>query len=203
MKLVKFLIAFAIVFALGGVLGVTIGNSSGPQAIVPQRAAEAQPAQSNAAPAKAAAPSRVGVVGVLQAVGSKSLSVQTKDGMQLMTIDGDAGIEKGSSAIDQLKAGDKVAVWAQQVNGQLIVTKIVVVPPKPERMHYVGLIANVTADKIDVVGQQGETTSFRIDATLQKLPDAQRAPQVGDTVTVVAKPDPLGDGWLAVAIVKQ
>jgi hypothetical protein len=142
-------------------------------------------------------------VGVLQAVGSKSLSVQTKEGMQLMTIDGDAGIEKGSSAIDQLKAGDKVAVWAQKVNGQLIVTKIVVVPQKPERMHYVGLLANVTADKIDVVGQQGETTSFRIDATLQKLPDASRTPQVGDTVTVVAKPDPLGDGWLAVAIVKQ
>jgi hypothetical protein len=203
MKLVKFLIALAIVFALGGVLGVTIGNSGGPQAIVPQRAAEAQPAQSNAAPAKPAEPSRVGIVGVLQAVGSKSLSVQTKEGMQLMTIDGDAGIEKGSSAIDQLKAGDKVAVWAQKVNGQLIVTKIVVVPQKPERMHYVGLLANVTADKIDVVGQQGETTSFRIDATLQKLPDASRTPQVGDTVTVVAKPDPLGDGWLAVAIVKQ
>ena len=203
MKLVKFLIALAVVFALGGVLGVTIGNSGGPQAIVPQHAAEAQPAQSNAAPAKPAEPSRVGVVGVLQAVGSKSLSVQTKEGMQLMTIDGDAGIEKGSSAIDQLKAGDKVAVWAQKVNGQLIVTKIVVVPQKPERMHYVGLLANVTADKIDVVGQQGETTSFRIDATLQKLPDASRTPQVGDTVTVVAKPDPLGDGWLAVAIVKQ
>ena len=29
------------------------------------------------------------------------------------------------------------------------------------------------------------------------------APQVGDTVTVVAKPDPLGDGWLAVAIVTR
>lgn len=96
-----------------------------------------------------------------------------------------------------------MAVWAQKVNGQLIVTKIVVVPQKPERMHYVGLLANVTADKIDVVGQQGETTSFRIDATLQKLPDASRTPQVGDTVTVVVKPDPLGDGWLAVAIVKQ
>jgi hypothetical protein len=53
------------------------------------------------------------------------------------------------------------------------------------------------------VGQQGETTPFRFDATLQKMPDAARAPQVGDTVTVVARPDPLSDGWLAIAIVKQ
>ncbi len=203
MKLVKVLIAFAVVFALGGVLGISLGNSSGLQAIVPQHDAAAQPAQSKAAQPNQAAVAQIGVVGVLQAVGSKSISVQTKDGMQLMTIDGTAGIEQGSSAIDQLKVGDKIAVWAQKVNGQTIVTKIVVVPQKPERMHYVGLISNVTNDRIDVVGQQGETTSFRIDASVQKLPDANRAPQVGDKVTIVAKPDPLGEGWLAVAIVKQ
>jgi hypothetical protein len=83
------------------------------------------------------------------------------------------------------------------------VTKIVVVPQSPQRIHYVGLIANVSGDKVAVVGQQGETTTFRVDSTLQSLPDAARKPQVGDTVTVVAKPDPLGDGWLAVAVVKQ
>ncbi len=199
MKIVKVLIAFAMVFALGGVLGISIGNSGGPQAIVPQHSADAQPAQSDPA-----AMPRVGVVGVLQAVGSKSISVQTNEGMQLMTIDGTAGSEQGSSAIDQLKVGDKVAVWAQKApNGQTIATKIVVVPQKPERMHYVGLVANVTTERIDVVGQEGETTSFRVDDMVQRLPDANRAPQVGDTVTVVAKPDPRGDGWLAVAIVKQ
>ena len=67
----------------------------------------------------------------------------------------------------------------------------------------VGSVHGLSGDKIDVVGQQGETTTFRIDQTLQNLPDANRKPQVGDTVTVVAKPDPLGSGWLAVAIVKQ
>jgi hypothetical protein len=65
------------------------------------------------------------------------------------------------------------------------------------------LIANVAADHIDVVGQQGETTSFRFDSTFQKLPDEAYSPQVGDTVTLVAKADPLGSGWYAVAIVKQ
>jgi hypothetical protein len=140
---------------------------------------------------------------VLQAVGSNSISVQTLTGMQLLTINGTAGVESSSSAIDQLHVGDKVAVWAQNVNGRVVVTKIVVVPQKPGRMHYVGLIGAINGDRIDVVGQQGETTSFRFDATLQKMPDAARAPQVGDTVTVVAKPDPLSDGWLAVAIVKQ
>lgn len=206
MKLVKFAIALAIVFALGGVFGLSMGNSSGLQAIVPQAAAVAQPAQNAAvvpATAPEAAPVRVGVVGVLQAVGSQSLSVQTESGMQMLTIDGQAGIEQGASAIDQLQVGDRVAVWAQQINGQTIVTKVVVVPEKPERMHYVGLIATVNGDRLDVVGQQGETTSFRVDEMVQYLPDATRAPQAGDTVTIVAKPDPRGDGWLAVAVVKQ
>ena len=211
MKLIKLIVAVGIVFALGGVFGISIGNSSGLQTLVPQLAALAQPAQSDAeksieaAPVAApeSAPVQVGVVGVLQAVGSQSLSVETNDGMQLLTIDGTAGAEQGLSAIDQLKVGDKVAVWAQKVNGQVVASKIVVVPQKPERTHYVGLIANVSADRLDVVGQQGETTSFRLDDTVQRLPDAAYTPQVGDTVTVVAKPDPLGEGWLAVAVVKQ
>ncbi len=219
MKLVKWIIALAIVFAAGGVFGIGIGNSSGLQAIVPQQAAVAQPAQSNAvqpvaaapvnvppaAPQSApeAAPVQVGVVGVLQAVGTQSLSVQTEQGMQMLTIDGQTGLGQGSSAMDQLQVGDKVAVWAQKVNGQVIASKVVVVPQKPERMHYVGLVTNLAADKIDVVGQQGETTSFRLDEMVQYLPDANAKPQVGATVTIVAKPDPRGDGWLAVAVVKQ
>ncbi|HZY41140.1 MAG TPA: DUF5666 domain-containing protein [Anaerolineae bacterium] len=204
MKLVKWIIAVGIVFAAGGVFGISIGDSSGLQAIVPQIAAMALPVAPSAPMAVPdAAPVQVGVVGVLQAVGSQSLSVETNDGMQLLTIDGKAGAEQGLSAIDQLKVGDKVAVWAQKVNGQVIASKIVVVPQTPERIHYVGLIANVSADKLDVVGQQGETTSFRLDEMVQHLPDASYAPQVGDTVTVVAKPDPRGEGWLAVAVVKQ
>jgi hypothetical protein len=124
-------------------------------------------------------------------------------GAQLITIDGNAGSEQGLSAIDQLKAGDKVAVWAQKVNGQVIASKIVVVPQTPERIHYVGLIVTASADRLDVIGQQGETTSFRLDEMVQRLPEAGYAPQVGDTVTIVAKPDPRGEGWLAVAVVKQ
>lgn len=208
MKLIKLIVAVGIVFAVGGVFGMSIGNSSGLQAIAPQIAALAQPAAPGAPAAipdaaPAAAPVQVGVVGVLQAVGSQSLSVETNAGMQLLTIDGTAGAEQGLSAIDQLKVGDKVAVWAQEVNGQVIASKIVVVPQTPERIHYVGLIVNASADKLDVVGQQGEITSFRVDETVQRLPDAGYAPQVGDTVTVVAKPDPRGEGWLAVAVVKQ
>lgn len=207
MKLIKLIVALGIVFALGGVFGLSIGNSSGLQTLVPQLAALAQPAQSGAEKsieaAPVAAPVQVGVVGTLQAVGSQSLSLETTDGMQLVTIDGTAGAEQGLSAIDQLKVGDKVAVWAQQVNGQVVASKIVVVPQKPERIHYVGVIANASADQMDVVGQQGEVTSFRLDEMVQRLPDAAYAPQAGDTVTVVAKPDPRGDGWLAVAVVKQ
>lgn len=211
MKLIKLIIALGIVFALGGVFGVSIGDSSGLQTLVPQLAALAQPAQSGAeksieaAPVAApnAAPVQVGVVGTLQAVGSQSLSVQTTNGMQLVTIDGTAGAEQGLSAIDQLKVGDKVAVWAQTVNGQVVASKIVVVPQQPERIHYVGLIAKASAEQLDVVGQQGEITTFRLDAAVQRLPDAGYTPQAGDTVTVVAKPDPRGEGWLAVAVVKQ
>jgi hypothetical protein len=207
MKLIKLIIAVGIVFALGGVFGISIGNSSGLQGIVPQLAALAQPDQSapknSAEGAPDAAPVQVGVVGVLQAVGSQSLSVETNNGMQLLTIDGTAGAAQGLSAIDQLKVGDKVAVWAQKVNGQVIASKIVVVPQTPERIHYVGLIASASADQLAVVGQQGETTLFRLDQMVQRLPDAGYAPQVGDTVTVVAKPDPRGEGWLAVAVVKQ
>ncbi len=168
MKLVKLMIALGIVFALGGVFGVSIGNSSGVQGVVPQLAALAQPAQSaadksiEAVPMAApeSAPVQVGVVGVLQAVGSQSLSVQTNDGMQMLTIDGTTGAEQGLSAIDQLKVGDKVAVWAQKVNGQVIASKIVVVPQKPERIHYVGLIANASADKLDVIGQHSDWTRW-------------------------------------------
>ncbi len=211
MKLIKLIIAVGIVFALGGVFGMSIGDSSGLQTLVPQLAAVAQPAQSEAAKsieaaplaAPAAAPVQVGVVGTLQAVGSQSLSVQTDNGMQLVTIDGTAGADQGLSAIDQLKVGDKVAVWAQTVNGQVIASKIVVVPQQPERIHYVGLIVTASADKLDVIGQQGEVTTFRLDEAVQRLPEASYLPQVGDTVTVVAKPDPRGEGWLAVAIVKQ
>ncbi len=136
------------------------------------------------------------MVGGLQAIGSQSLSLETKEGLNLLTIN-------GATAMEQLKVGDKVAVWVQKLHGQNVVTKIVVVPQSPQRIHYVGLIGSIGSNKIDVVGQQGETTSFRVDQALQTLPDANRKPQVGDQVTVVAKPDPLGDGWLAVAIVKQ
>ncbi len=229
MKLVMMLVVVALVFVLGGVLGVRLAGS-GLQADVPQQAAVAQPvvaaplggaalssgatqlsgvvaqpqaaANVPAAEAAAAAPAPVGLVGVLQAIGSQSLSVQTKDGMQLLTVNG-ADLGNGNAPINQLKAGDKVAVWTQTLHGQSVVTKIVVIPQTPSRTHYVGLVSSVNGDKIAVVGHEGETTTFRVDQTLQTLPDAHRQPQVGDTVTVVAKPDPLSDGWLAVAIVKQ
>ena len=203
MKLVKMLIVVAIVFVLGGALGIRL-SGSGLQADMPQQSAVAQPAavaQPQAAPQEAA-PAQKGLVGVLQVIGSESLSVQTAEGMQLLTVNA-ANLGKGSSAINQLKAGDKVAVWTQNIQGHNVVTKIVVVPQSPTRIHYVGLISNLNGDKIDVVGQEGETTTFRVDQTLQNLPDANHQPQVGDQVTVVAKPDPLGKGWLAVAVVKQ
>ncbi len=197
MKLVKMLVVVVLVFVLGGVLGIRLAGP-GLQADLPQQAVVAQP---QAAPQEAA-PAPTGLVGVLQAIGSQSLSVETTEGMRLLTVNGTA-LGNGSSAINQLKAGDKVAVWLQNIQGHNVVTKIVVIPQSPTRIHYVGLISSLSGDKVDVVGQQGETTVFRIDQTLQNLPDANRKPQVGDTVTVVARPDPLGNGWLAVAIVKQ
>ena len=109
MKLVKMLVIVALVFALGGVLGIRLAGS-GLQADVPQQAAVAQP---QAAPQEAV-PAQVGLVGVLQAIGSQSLSVQTTEGMRLLTING-ADLGSGSSAINQLRAGDKVAVWTQTI----------------------------------------------------------------------------------------
>jgi hypothetical protein len=185
MKVYSLAIVAVVALALGGVFGFSLGSGD-------LTADSSQPA---AGEASSAAESRVGAVGVLQAISREGLSLQTRDGIQFMTITGPA------AGIDQLKVGDKVAVWAQTVNGQLAVRQIVVVPETPQRMHYLGLVANVAADRIDVVGKQGETTSFRADAASQWMPDASRAPQVGDTVTVVAKPDPLGDGWLAIAVV--
>jgi hypothetical protein len=205
MKLVLMLIVVALMVVAVGVLGVRLGGA-GLQADVPQQAVVAQPqgmapsAPQSAPQAAAAAP--VGMVGVLQAIGTQSLNVQTTAGMQLLTVNA-AALGTGSSALDQLRAGDKVAVWVQNVQGHNVVTKITVIPQSPTRLHYVGLIATVNGDQLDVVGQQGETTTFRVDQTLQTLPAANRKPQVGDQVTVVAKPDPLGDGWLAVAVVKQ
>ena len=70
MKLVKMLVVVALVLVLGGVLGIRLAGS-GLQADVPQQAAVAQPP---AAPQEAAS-APVGLVGVLQAVGSQSLSV--------------------------------------------------------------------------------------------------------------------------------
>jgi len=201
MKLVKMLIVVALVFVLGGMLGVRLGGA-GLQADVPQQAAVAQPQTAPQAAPQEAAPAPIGLTGVLQAIGSQSLSVQTTEGMRLLTVNA-AELGNSSSALNQLKAGDKVAVWTQSIQGHNVVTKIVVIPQSPTRIHYVGLIGAVNGDKIDVVGQQGETTAFRVDQTLQNLPDANRKAQVGDQVTVVAKPDPLSDGWLAVAIVKQ
>jgi hypothetical protein len=197
MKLVKMLIVVGLVFVLGGVLGIRLGGA-GLQADVPQQAVIAQP---QTAPQEAVA-EPVGMVGVLQAIGSQSLSVQTTEGMHLLTVNA-AALGSGSSALDQLRAGDKVAVWVQNLQGHNVVTKITVIPQSPTRLHYVGSISAVNGDQLNVVGQQGETTTFRVDQTLQSLPDAQRQPQAGDQVTVVARPDPLGDGWLAVAIVKQ
>ncbi len=74
---------------------------SGLQADVPQQAAVAQPHRAAAAPQEAA-PAQVGLVGVLQAIGSQSLSVQTTEGMQLLTVNG-AALGNGSSAINQLQ----------------------------------------------------------------------------------------------------
>ena len=200
MKLVKAAAVVIGVIVLGSLLGMRL-NQAGVEAVAPQLAAVAQSVNvpQVAAPqviGSEAASGPVGMVGVLQAVGSQSLSLQTTEGMHLLTVNGQAGL-------DQLAVGDKLAVWVQRVNGQNIVTKIVVVPQSPQRTHYVGLVANVAGDKLDVVGQQGETTTFRVDQTLQTKPAENRQPRVGDQVTVVAKPDPLGDGWLAVAIVTQ
>ncbi|HET7090949.1 MAG TPA: hypothetical protein VFL17_20145 [Anaerolineae bacterium] len=197
MKLYSFAIVVVAALAVGGLLGFSLGNGSEatgvnvaqPDAVAPSSAVEA--------PVQVPVEAPVGAVGVLQAVSAEGLSLETREGLQFMTITGPA------AGIEQLKVGDKVAVWAQKVNGQLAVKQIAVVPETPQRMHYLGLVANSSADRIELVGQQGETTSFRIDAATQRMPDASRAPQVGDTVTVVAKPDPLGDGWLAVAIVTR
>ncbi len=190
MKLYSFAIVVVAALAVGGLLGFSLGNGSEATGVN-----VVQPAAVAPAPAPVEAP--VGAVGVLQAISAEGLSLETREGLQFMTITGPA------AGIEQLKVGDKVAVWAQKVNGQLAVKQIAVVPETPQRMHYLGLVANASADRVDLVGQQGETTSFRIDAATQHMPDASRAPQIGDTVTVVAKPDPLGDGWLAVAIVTR
>jgi len=196
MKLYSFAIVVVAALAVGGLLGFSLGNGSEALEVnVAQPAAIAQPAAEVPASARVEAP--VGAVGVLQAISADRLSLETRDGLQFMTITGPA------AGVEQLKVGDKIAVWAQRVNGQLAVKQIAVVPETPQRMHYLGLVTNASADRIDLVGQQGETTSFRIDAATQRMPDASRAPQIGDTVTVVAKPDPLGDGWLAVAIVTR
>jgi hypothetical protein len=209
MKIYSFAIAVIAALALGSLFGFKLGNdqdtpAAAPQVSVSQPAIVSQASSVEAAPAAvdpasvAPAPveAPVGAIGVLQSINSDSLTVQTREGLQLLTFTGPA-------SIDQLKVGDKVAVWAQSVDGRMVVRQIVVVPESPQRMHYLGLVSNVTPDQIDVVGQQGETTSFRLDATLQLMPDASRKPQVGDTVTVVAKADPLGDGWLAVAVVAR
>lgn len=184
MKLFNFVIVVAAALAVGGLMGFTLGDQPTAPASAPQAVVDAP------APAEA----RVGMVGVLQAVGSDALSVQTHEGMQILSIGNTPGIE-------QLKPGDKVAVWAQQIDGRIVVRQINVIPESPQRVHYLGLVTNVAPDRIEVAGQQGETTSFRVDSTVQWLPEASRAPQIGDTVTVVGKPDPLGDGWLAVAVV--
>ena len=73
-------------------------------------------------------------------------------------------------ALSQLKVGDKVAVWTQKLNGQTVVTKIVVVPQSPQRTHYVGLISAVNGDKLDVVGQQGETTTSALTRLCKPCP---------------------------------
>lgn len=185
MKVYSFAIVVVLALALGGVFGFSLGNTE---------AGAAQPLAADAASAPEAADVRVGTVGVLQSITGSGIQLETREGLQFLTINGPA------TGLDQLKVGDKLAVWAQPVGDQLIVRQIVVVPETPQRMHYLGLVANASADRIDVVGQQGETTSFRIDAATQNLPGAA---QVGDTVTVVAKPDPLGDGWLAVAVVTR
>ena len=195
MKLVKAVVVIVAVVVLGSMLGMRL-NEAGFQAVAPQLAAVAQPVTASQAAESQAVSAPLGMVGVLQAIGSQSLSLQTTEGLNLLTINGEA-------ALDQLAVGDKLAVWVQRVNGQNVVTKVVVVPQSPQRIHYVGLVANINGDKVDVVGQQGETTKFRVDQTLQTKPTSNRQPQVGDQVTVVAKPDPLGDGWLAVAIVNQ
>lgn len=192
MKLLNFAIVVAAAMAIGGLFGFVLGEQPGASAVTLDQPVVQQPPAADAA---SVAESRVGVVGVLQAIGADSLSVQTREGLSIMTIGAAA------TGLDQLKPGDKVAVWAQNVNGQIVVREIVVVPQSPERVHYLGLVADVAPDRIDVVGQQGETTSFRVDSTVQWMPDTSRAPQIGDTVTVVGKPDPLGDGWLAVAVV--
>lgn len=205
MKFFGFGVILLAALAVGSLFGFNMGASDSVVANVPVQvpAVDISVSEPLVAVAPAAAPSMIGVVGVLQEVASDQLVVQTNEGMVFMSINGLAGAQGAETALDQLRVGDKLAVWTQDVEGQLVVRKVVVVPQSPERMHYLGLVVNVTADRVDVVGQQGETTSFRTDSTVDWMPDASRAPQIGDTVTIVAKPDPLGDGWLAIAIVAR
>jgi hypothetical protein len=207
MKLIGFAVILVAALAVGGLFGFNLDGSARVEGAPVQAAANvpADVAAADAPSLKVEAPvsNMVGMVGVLQNVAADQLMLETNEGMAFVAIDALAGLENGAAAIDALKVGDKLALWTQNVDGQLVVRKVVVVPQTPERMHYLGLVTSVAPDRVDVVGQQGETTSFRTDATVQWMPDVSRAPQIGDTVTVVAKPDPLGDGWLAVAIVTR
>lgn len=209
MKLIGFGVILVAALAVGGLFGF---NMSGARVEAPVQAAanvsadlavDVAAADVPSLKVEAPANSMVGMVGVLQNVAADQLMLETKEGMAFVAIDALAGLENGTAAIEALNVGDKLAVWTQNVDGQLVVRKVVVVPQTPERMHYLGLVTSVAPDRIEVVGQQGETTPFRTDTTVQWMPESSHAPQVGDTITVVAKPDPLGDGWLAVAIVQR
>ena len=84
MKLYSFAMVVVAALAVGGLLGFSLGNGS--------EALEVNVAQPAAveAPANAPVEAPIGAVGVLQAISAEGLSLETREGLQFMTITGPA-----------------------------------------------------------------------------------------------------------------
>jgi len=194
MKLVKMLIVVALVFVMGGGARHS-ARRSGLQADVRSRRGRAQPP---AAPQKRL-PRRWALVGVLQAIGSQSLSVQTTEGMRLLLPSTAPIWASGSSAI--ISCGPAISGGVDaDYPGHNVVTKVVVIH-KPDPHSICGLDWQFERRKDRQCGQQGETTTSG-STNAVRIADASRQPQVAIRLPSLQGPIRWVMAGLAVAIVE-
>ncbi len=98
------------------------------------------------------------------------------------------GNGKKTGGVTKLQAGMNVVVQATlNAENQLVARQVHLVPGKPQQLHRVGVVTDLTDTSITVKGLDGETTKFTRNADTKILPkDRLDQLKPGATVTIIS-----------------
>lgn len=122
-----------------------------------------------------------GFFGTVKAKTDTSLTLDTKRGEVVLTLDGDTQYwnppQKGAT-LTEVKVGDRVAVLALKQDSTLLARRVLIIPPKPVRLQVTGTVSQIEGNTITLTDKDGNTYKAELPQGLvSKI-------EVGDLVTL-------------------